>query len=70
LDRRFSSSSSFSPAFPCSRDLSLELGVGVADRHGNGLARCVCVTGSVAIGLERDEKDASGRHRAIEGYLA
>jgi len=38
--------------------LSLELGVGVDDRHDDGRTpkcQCVCVSGSVAVGSERDE---------------
>ena len=30
----------------------------------------ICVTGSVAVGSERDERDTTGHNPVIEGYLA
>ena len=32
--------------------------------------RAVCVTGSVTVGSERDEQDATGHNSIIEPYLA
>jgi hypothetical protein len=38
--------------------------------HHPSVLRGVCVTGSVTIGSERDEQDASGHDPPMEAYLA